>query len=104
GLLEMRRGERRAVQPGERTGEVEVRLEALDAAGHQLFEAARRRRVVAAIQGEDAAAHHLVCVAELLDLVLRIGAGCGGRRAAADVAKRAEPLELIGRQRSAGRR
>jgi hypothetical protein len=86
-----------------------MHLEALDAAVDQLFEAARGGGVLAPVQREDAVSHRLVGVAELADLVLRIGAGRRHRatcpelgRRAAGVAERGEPLELIRWQRFAG--
>ena len=99
GLLEMRRGAIGALQAHERSGEIQVSLEALDAAADQCLERARRRRVVAPVQRQNPFSHAFVGPPELEDLVLRIGARRGRRGRAADVAEGAEPFEQTGRQR-----
>ena len=100
-LLEVRRRPIGTLQSRERSREIQVQLEALDAVIDQILERPRRGGEVAPVQREDAGAHSVVGAAELVDLVLRIGAGrCGRRRvAAAHVAERAEAFELIRWQR-----
>src|SRR5436189_36693 len=73
-LLEMRGGAIGAIHASQRSGEIQVNLEALDAAANQCLERARRRRVIASIQRENPGSHAFVGMAELEDLVLRIGA------------------------------
>ena len=101
GLLEMRGRAIETLEAHQRSGEIHMTLEALDAAGDQLLERALGRRVLASIQRENPVAHEVVRMTELEDLVFRIGARCGrGRPVAAHVPERAEPLERLGRQRS----